>query len=87
MELRQLEYFRTVADMKNLTKAAQMLYISQPALSKSITALEDELGEALFERRNRKMMLTPSGQLFYRRICRSSVTAASRSFNIRQILR
>lgn len=70
MELRQLEYFRTVADMKNLTKAAQMLYISQPALSKSITALEDELGEALFERRNRKMVLTNSGQVFYRRICR-----------------
>lgn len=44
MELRQLEYFKTVGDLKNLSKASQLLYVSQPALSKSISSLEKELG-------------------------------------------
>ncbi len=70
MELRQLEYFKTVGDLKSLCKAAQLLYISQPALSKSISSLEKELGVQLFERRNRKMILTLYGEIFYHRIRR-----------------
>lgn len=70
MELRQLEYFKTVGDLKSLGKAAQLLYISQPALSKSISSLEKELGVQLFERRNRKMILTLYGEIFYHRIIR-----------------
>lgn len=70
MELRQLEYFKTVGDMKSLSKASEMLYISQPALSKSISSLEKELGVQLFERRNRKMILTTFGQMFYHRTIR-----------------
>lgn len=70
MELRQLEYFVTVANLKNLSKASQVLFISQPALSKSIASLEDALGVRLFERRNRKMTLTPVGQVFFNRTVR-----------------
>lgn len=70
MELRQLEYFKTVGDTKNLSKTAELLYISQPALSKSISSLEKELGVQLFERRNRKMYLTTYGQIFYHRVSR-----------------
>ena len=70
MELRQLEYFKTVGDLKNLSKASQLLYVSQPALSKSISSLEKELGVQLFERRNRKMTLTLYGQVFYHRVIR-----------------
>ena len=70
MELRQLEYFKTVGDLKSLSKAAQLLYVSQPALSKSISSLEKELGVQLFERRNRKMLLTLYGEIFYHRIIR-----------------
>lgn len=70
MELRQLEYFKTVGDTGNLSKAAELLYISQPALSKSISSLEKELGVQLFDRRNRKMRLTSFGQIFYHRISR-----------------
>lgn len=70
MEMQQLRYFKAVGDMKNLSKAAEALYISQPALSKSIAALEKELGAPLFDRRNRKMILTLYGEIFYHRISR-----------------
>lgn len=70
MELRQLEYFVTVANLKNLSKASQVLFISQPALSKSISSLEEELGVQLFERRSRKMSLTSVGQVFFNRTVR-----------------
>lgn len=70
MELRQLEYFKAVGDMKNLSKASELLYLSQPALSKSIASLENELGVQLFDRRNRKMYLTTFGQVFYHRVSR-----------------
>lgn len=71
MELYQLRYFKTVADMKSLTKAAQKLFISQPALSKSIIALEKELGVQLFSRKNRNLALNEYGQMYYRRIERA----------------
>lgn len=70
MEIRQLEYFVTVANLKNLSKASQVLFVSQPALSKSISSLEEELGVQLFERRNRKMTLTSVGQVFFNRTAR-----------------
>lgn len=54
--------------MKNLTKAAEMLYISQPALSNSISALERELNVQLFEHISQKMLLTKYGQIFCHRI-------------------
>src|SRR5205814_14223 len=62
MELYQLRSFAAVAELGHLTRAAEKLHISQPALSAQIKALEDELGVALFERTPSGMTLTPAGQ-------------------------
>lgn len=64
MDLLQLQYFRTVARLENLTKAARQLYVTQPNLSVSLTRLENELGAALFDRRRGKITLTPTGKSF-----------------------
>lgn len=51
MDIRILRYFVAVAEEKSITKAAQKLYISQPALSKQLKELENELELSLFERK------------------------------------
>ncbi len=67
MELRTLTYFVTVAEELNITKAAQILHLSQPPLSAQIKNLEDELGTPLFIRGKRHLTLTDAGQLLYQR--------------------
>ncbi|MDB6234713.1 LysR family transcriptional regulator [Lactobacillus amylovorus] len=62
MELRVLNYFVATAEELNMTRAAQKLLVSQPALSRQIADLEDELGVKLFNRRSRHLTLTPAGQ-------------------------
>lgn len=62
MDIRQLRYFVAVASHENFSKAAQQLYIAQPALSRSMRALEEELGVRLFERHMRGATLTPEGR-------------------------
>ncbi len=62
MELYQLRGFAAVAELGHLTRAAEKLHISQPALSAQIKALEDELGVILFERSASGMTLTPAGK-------------------------
>lgn len=62
MELYQLRSFATVAELGHLTRAAERLHVSQPALSAQIKALEDELAVALFERSAAGMALTRAGR-------------------------
>src|SRR5436190_22121729 len=62
MELYQLRTFLTVAEEGHLTRAAEKLFTSQPAVSGQIRALEEELGIQLFERSAKGMMLTRSGE-------------------------
>ena len=61
MELYQLKIFVTVAKTGAVTKASEQLYLSQPAVSAQIKALEEELGLSLFDRTVRGMTLTPHG--------------------------
>lgn len=62
MELRVLNYFLATAQELNMTRAAEKLLVSQPALSRQIADLEDELGVKLFIRKPRQLTLTPAGQ-------------------------
>ena len=64
MELKQLEYFLTVSNLKSFTRAAEQLYISQPSVTTAIRRLEDELGIILFERNKKQAVLTPEGEIF-----------------------
>jgi LysR family transcriptional regulator, benzoate and cis,cis-muconate-responsive activator of ben and cat genes len=61
MEFRQLQYFLGVANELHFSKAAEKLFIAQPALSRQIQALEENLGVMLFERDKRNVKLTPAG--------------------------
>ncbi len=64
MELRHLRYFVEVARQQSVTKAAALLHVSQPALSRQIRDLEEELGVGLFEHHARSVRLTSAGQVF-----------------------
>lgn len=64
MELRHLRYFVAVAQAQSFTKAAQSLHVAQPALSRQIRQLEDELGVRLLERDRRRTELTSAGRAF-----------------------
>ena len=67
MNLRILNYFLTVVHEKNITKAAEVLHITQPTLSRQLMQLEEELGVKLFDRSQHKFTLTPSGQFLVER--------------------
>src|SRR5690349_4285723 len=62
MELYQLRSFAAIAETGQLTRAAEKLHVSQPALSAQLKALEEELEFALFERTSSGMTLTPAGK-------------------------
>ena len=64
MNLQQLEYFKVIAETKNFTTASNILLITQPALSKAISKLEDELSVQLFEREGRNIKITKFGEVF-----------------------
>ena len=64
MELRVLKYFLTVADEGNITRAADILHVTQPTLSRQLMELEDEMGTALLIRGKRSVTLTDEGFLF-----------------------
>ena len=67
MEYRVLKYFLAVAREENITKASEVLHLSQPALSRQLMQLEEELGTELFIRGKRRITLTPAGILLRRR--------------------
>jgi LysR family transcriptional regulator, benzoate and cis,cis-muconate-responsive activator of ben and cat genes len=64
MELRHLRYFVAVAEAENVTRAAAKLHVSQPALSRQIHDLEDEIGFSLLERSAKSVRLTAAGKVF-----------------------
>ena len=63
MEIRNLRYFLAVAREENMTRAAETLHVTQPTLSKTMKALEDELGKKLFVRHSFSISLTEEGEL------------------------
>jgi LysR family nitrogen assimilation transcriptional regulator len=66
MELRQLRYLLAVAEEGSITRAAQRVYVTQPALSQQLQLLERELGTALLDRSGRRVRLTPAGEILVR---------------------
>ena len=64
MELKQYQYVLKIAELKNMTKAAEELYITQPSLSHYIAKIEEELGAQIFNRGTNPISLTPSGEVY-----------------------
>ena len=67
MEIRVLKYFLLVAREENITKAANLLHLTQPTLSRQLMQLEEELGVQLFRRSKHRIILTKEGMLLRRR--------------------
>ena len=65
MEVHQLRYFVAAAEVSNISRAAQNLHVSQPALSRQIGLLEEELGVKLFSRIRQRVQLTEAGRFFH----------------------
>ncbi|HEX2622914.1 MAG TPA: LysR family transcriptional regulator, partial [Phototrophicaceae bacterium] len=64
METSQIEAFVAVVESGGFSRAATMLHLSQPAISRRITLLEQELGTELFERIHNSVIITPAGKAF-----------------------
>ena len=65
MELRHLKYFNAVASTLSFSRAAELLHIAQPPLSRQIRQLEEMLGAELIDRASRPIALTMAGKFFY----------------------
>ena len=74
MNLRQLYYFRTIAELEHYTRAAEKLFVSQSSLSHAIQELESELNVKFFEKKGRNVELTKYGQLFLPYVQKSLAT-------------
>lgn len=68
MNLQQLEYFKNIAETKSFTLAAKNVHVTQPALSKAISKLEEELGVTLFKREGKNIKFTKYGEIFFKYI-------------------
>ena len=79
MELRWLTAFVTVAEELNYRRAAERLHVAQPAISQQIMNLEKDLGVKLFDRNNRSVQLTDSGDAFLAP-CRFALSALAVSY-------
>ena len=67
MDTRLLMYYLTIAEEENITKASQILHVTQPTLSRQMMQLEEELGMKLFNRSKHRIVLTNEGMLFKQR--------------------
>ncbi|MDZ4684234.1 MAG: LysR family transcriptional regulator [Planctomycetaceae bacterium] len=67
MEIGQLRYFLKIAECGNFTRAAEALLMTQPALSRAVAKLEEEIGQPVFERQSRNVLLTDAGRLLHAR--------------------
>lgn len=76
MDIVQMEYVVKVAEEQNITRAANRLHISQPALSRAISRIETNLSIALFRREGKQLVLTPLGQHVYE-WCKSTLSSYS----------
>lgn len=83
IDLNLYKIFYTVANEKNITKAANKLYVSQPAVTKSIKTLENNLGGKLFIRTKKGVILTEEGKIFYEHVKNAleEFTNAENKFN------
>ncbi|RGY99070.1 LysR family transcriptional regulator [Clostridium sp. AM58-1XD] len=68
MKMKQLYTFRVVCEEESITKAAERLSTTQPAISRTISELEDSVGVRLFDRSSRKVVLNETGQLFLSKV-------------------
>jgi LysR family transcriptional activator of glutamate synthase operon len=71
MELQQLKYFREVAEREHMTRASEKLFVSQSAVSRAVTQLEEELRVPLFYRQGRTVVLSPYGRIFLQHVTRA----------------
>ncbi len=89
MELSQLQQFRAIAECGTITKAAEKLYLSQPALSMMLKKLENELGVALFVRKHNRLSLTEAGEMILAHVRAidsqlDAIVRDARSFNVQE---
>ncbi|WP_171166276.1 LysR substrate-binding domain-containing protein [Streptomyces sp. I05A-00742] len=90
MQLQQLRYFATVAEVRHFTRAAEVLHVAQPSLSQQIRALERELGADLFHRARGNITLTDAGEALLplaRRILADTDTARREVQEVAQLRR
>ena len=66
LDIHQLEIFAKVAELKNFSKAAQEMYLTQPTISQHVSSLENYLGIKLFDRMGKEVALTRAGEILYR---------------------
>ena len=64
MKVSQLQYFTTLAELQNMSRASELLHMSQSSLSKNISSIEEELGVSLFDRNGKHISLNSAGQRF-----------------------
>ena len=67
MDIRQLKYFVTIVQEEQITKAAKKLHMAQPPLSQQLKLMEMEIGEKLFDRNGKKLELTETGKVLYKK--------------------
>lgn len=87
MELRQLRYFKAVAELLNFSRAAEQLHIAQSAVSRQIQSLEHSLGTKLLDRDHSSVVLTDAGKAFYAHVAKLLLQLDVAVTDVQQIAR